>query len=239
MTIKTQTVQYSHAGVNFEGFMAWDDALAGPLPAVAVAHTWAGRGQLECDKAVQLARLGYVGFALDAYGDGRVGSGPEENAALMNPLLENRALLQERLGSGIAALQAQPQVEAGKVAAVGFCFGGLAVLDLARVGAEVLGVISFHGLLKAPDNTAGNSIAAKVLVLHGYDDPMVPPQDVLDLATEMTSAGADWQLHAYGRTVHAFTNPAANNTAMGTVYNPTADRRSWQAARNFLAELFG
>jgi dienelactone hydrolase len=157
---------------------------------------------------------------------------------LMTPFMQDRALLQARMAQGIAVLRQQAEVDDANVAAMGFCFGGLCVLDLARSGSDVLGVASFHGLFTAPDNTAGNSIRAKVLCLHGYDDPMAQPQSMLDLATELNGAGADWQVHAYGNTVHAFTNPAADNAAMGTLYSAAADQRSWQSLLNFLDELF-
>ncbi len=238
MAVKTRPVGYSLAGVELEGLLAWDDALEGPRPGVAVAHTWAGRGQFEQDRAVALAELGYTGFAIDMYGRGVLGASPEESAALMAPLMADRSLLQDRINAAIDVLCRQPEVSPGQVAAVGFCFGGLCVLDLARSGRDVCGVASFHGLFEAPGNTEGNRIAARVLCLHGYDDPMVPPASVLALADELTAAGADWQLHAYGNTVHGFSNPAANNPAMGTLYSPAADRRSWTALRNFLEELF-
>ncbi len=128
-------------------------------------------------------------------------------------------------------------MQAGRLAAIGYCFGGLCVLDLARSGASVSGVVSLHGLFTAADNLPEPRVTARVLCLHGYDDPMVPPEALLDLATEMTDAGADWQVHAYGHTVHAFTNPAANDVERGTVYSERADRRSWQAVTNFLAEV--
>jgi len=125
-----------------------------------------------------------------------------------------------------------------EIAAVGFCFGGLCVLDIARTGADVAGVVSVHGLFGAPGNTEGNVISAKVLVLHGWDDPMATPEDALALGKELSGMGADWQLHAYGNTMHAFTNPAANDKLSGTVYDAAADRRSWAAMQNFFEEIF-
>ncbi len=239
MSIQSRTVEYVVDGKTFEGYLAWDDAVRGKRPAVAVAHAWAGRSPFEEEKARKLAELGYVGFALDVYGKGVLGKTREENAALMTPLVQNRTMLQQRLMGGIATLMVQPEVDAERIAAIGFCFGGLCVLDLARIGAGVKGVVSFHGLFTPPGNTAGKKITAKVLALHGWDDPMVPPQAVLDFAKEMTEAGADWQLHAYGATMHAFTNPQANDPSFGTVYSATADARSWQAMRHFLAEVLG
>jgi len=236
MAIQTRLIEYDCDGTLLEGYFAWDDA-AGASPAVAVSHTWAGRGEFEEGKARALAEQGYVGFAIDMYGKGVLGSSVEENTALMTPLMEDRGLLQRRINRAIEVLRDQPEVDAARVAAMGFCFGGLCVLDLARSGSDVNGVVSFHGLFNAPETAASVPITAKVLCLHGYDDPMAQPDSMLALATELTAAGADWQVHAYGNTLHAFTNPNAADPAMGTVYNADADRRSWQALHNFLAEI--
>lgn len=237
MTIITRLVDYEHQGVQLQGLLAWDDTLAGPLPGVLVAHAWGGRSEFENSKAVALAEMGYVGFAIDMYGTGILGSSPEENTALMTPLLEDRELLQQRMAEGVETLRKQPEVKVAAIAAMGYCFGGLCVLDLARAGSDVLGVVSFHGLFVPPGNTADNAISAKVLCLHGYDDPMAQPDSMLSLAAEMSACGADWQVHAYGGTVHAFTNPAATDAAGGTVYSADADRRSWASLNNFLSEL--
>lgn len=238
MTIQTRLIEYQHGDTILEGFLAWDDSQSGPRPAVAISHAWAGRSEFECEKAKRLAELGYVGFAIDMFGKGVLGNSVEENQALIGPFLKDRAFLQERINLAVDVLGQQPEVDATQLGAMGFCFGGLCVLDLARSERDIKGVISFHGLLMAPGNTAGNKISAKVLCLHGYDDPMVPPQQVLDFAKEMSDATADWQIHAYGNTLHAFTNPEANDPDFGTVYDATADSRSWIAMQNFFAEIF-
>lgn len=238
MAIQTRRVEYEDAGDVLDGLIAWDDAAQTPRPGVLIAHAWAGRSEFEDRKAEQIAELGYVGFALDLYGKGKRGSTKEENSALMQPFLDDRGLLQQRLLVSLNTLRSQDEVESSKVAAIGYCFGGLCALDIARTGEELAGVVSLHGLFGSPGNTAGNTIAAKVLALHGWDDPMAKPDTVLALAKEMSSMGADWQLHAFGNTMHAFTNPEANDPDFGTVYSPDADRRSWQAMSNFLAELF-
>ena len=236
--IQERFIEYQHEGKTLEGFFAFDDTNANPRPGILVSHPWAGRGKLECHKARELAKLGYAGFALDLYGKGVLGSSLEENGQLMKPLIENRALLQARMTIALETLQKQAEVDANQLAAMGFCFGGLCVLDLARIGTELKGVVSFHGLFLPPGNTTGTKIKAKILALHGNDDPMVPPEQVAGLEKELTEAGADWQIHVYGNTVHAFTNPAANDAGFGTVYNQNADRRSWQALINFLEEIF-
>ena len=236
--IKERLIVYEHNGAVLEGFLAYDSATDKPRPGVLISHAWAGRGEFECQKARDLAELGYAGFALDLYGKGVLGSGTEENSRLMMPFLQDRALLQSRLKLSHEVMQAQPEVNPKKTAAIGFCFGGLCVLDLARIGTNIKGVISFHGLFTPPANIKSRKIKAKVLVLHGNDDPMVPVEMVTAFERELTRAGADWQIHVYGNTRHAFTNPQANDPDFGTVYSANADRRSWQSMRNFLEEIF-
>ncbi|MGH8553080.1 MAG: dienelactone hydrolase family protein [Methylococcales bacterium] len=238
MTVQNTTVEYFDQKTCLEGFLAYDDQLSLPLPAVLIAHAWAGRDPFACDKANQLARLGYAAFALDLYGKGVLGSSIEENSALMSPFMKDRALLQRRMTLSLETLRKQQPVDPDRVAAMGFCFGGICVLDLARTGADLRGVVSFHGLLGAPGNTRGNAIKAKVLVLHGHDDPMVPAEDIRLLQEELSQYGSDWQMHVYGNTLHAFTNPLANDPGFGTVYEPRADRRSWQTMRSFFEECF-
>lgn len=236
MAIETHALEYSEGAVILRGQLACDPAAGEPRPGVLVAHTWAGCGQFERGKAIELAKLGYVALALDMYGEGVVGNSPEENAGLMSPLLEDRVILQRRMLAALEALKSHDMVAESRTAAIGFCFGGLCVLDLARTGAPFQGAVSFHGLLDPPGNTRGNKINASVLVLHGWDDPMAKPPAVEALATELTQKGADWQIHGYGGTMHAFTNPAANNPDFGTVYDARADRRSWRAMRDFLKD---
>ncbi|MEO1034129.1 MAG: dienelactone hydrolase family protein [Pseudomonadota bacterium] len=238
MAIATTHVTYEHNGTTFEAHVAWDDGQDGPRPGVLVSHAWAGRSPFEDQRAVALAEMGYVGFALDVYGKGVLGGGPEENTKLMQPLLDDRAELQARLAAGLATLRGLDQVDAARTAIIGYCFGGLCALDLARTGADINGAISIHGLFAAPDNHTDTEITARILALHGWADPMAQPDTVLALADELTGKGADWQLHAYGNTMHAFTNPEANDPDFGTVYDAAADRRSWQAIANFLAEGF-
>ena len=235
--IKERRVEYRHDGTLLEGLIAWDDGVKAPLPGVLISHAWAGRGEFECDKAKALAGLGYAGFALDLYGKGVLGQGPDENMKLMQPFMQDRARLQGRLKSALSAFQTQPEVDKTRVAAMGFCFGGLCVLDMARSGADVRGVVSIHGLFVPPGNTRGKKIKARVLALHGNDDPMVPVAQVEEFEKELTEAGADWQIHVYGNTMHGFTNPQANDPARGVVYNAAADRRAWITLQNFLGEV--
>ena len=237
MTIVTRPIEYEHDGVVLESVFAFDDATQGERPAVLVSHAWAGRSDFEVEKAKKMAEWGYAGFALDLYGKGVLGSSAEENQALMMPFIADRKLLLSRLMASVDIATAQPEADAANVAAIGFCFGGLCVLDIARSGAELNGVVSLHGLLGGPGETA-EKIKTKTLVLHGWDDPMAPPADVETFAKEFTEAGADWQFHAFGGTMHAFTNPEANDPTMGTVYSQSADDRARRLVKDFLGEVF-
>lgn len=238
MAIVANTVAYLDQETLLEGYFAYDDAVSGQRPLVLIHHAWGGRDEFVAGKARKLAELGYLGFAVDMYGKGVLGSGPDENAKLMQPFMADRALLQRRTLAALAAAKLLPWADNRKIAAIGFCFGGLCALDLARTGVDIQGVVAFHGLFVPPANIPEPAIKAKILALHGHDDPMVPMEQVIALQAELTQAGADWQLHSYGHTLHAFTNPVANNPGFGTVYQPLADRRSWQAMQNFLAEIF-
>lgn len=238
MAITTRAIDYSHQGTALEGMLAYDDSVAGKRPAVLISHAWAGRTDNEIAYARKIAELGYAGFALDLYGKGVVGETSEECQKLMTPLAQNRPELQARLLAVVDVVGKLPEVDKSKLVVMGFCFGGLCALDIARAGGDVRGVASFHGLFNAPGNTAGKKIKAKVVAYHGWDDPMVKPDAVVAFGKEMTEAKADWQIHAYGGTMHAFTNPQANDPGFGTVYNRTAADRSWISFVAFLKECF-
>jgi len=235
MTIQRREIRYQQGDVSLKGVMVFDDS-RGASPAVLVAPTWAGCTAFEVEQAERLAGLGYVGFAIDMYGDGATGGDKEECTALMTPVVSDRALLQARIGAAVDAIRAEPEV-AGPTAAIGYCFGGLCVLDLARTRDDIAGVVSLHGLLSPADNETLSAVTAKVMVLHGYDDPMVPPEQVVAFATEMSAAQCDWQVHAYGGVLHAFTNPEANDPDFGTVYSAVATRRANYAMDDFLSEV--
>ena len=236
--MKKQLVDYNDGSTELEAFVAYEEADS-PKPLVLVVHDWSGRRDFACKAAERVAGLGYVGMAVDMYGKGVFGSDgdAELNSSLMDPLASDRAMLRDRIASALAAGRNLSQVDASKVAAMGYCFGGMCVLELARSGANVAGVISIHGIF-SPGDIPNKDIKARILCLHGHDDPMVPPDQVLAFETEMTKAGADWQVHAYGNTMHAFTNPAANKPDFGTMYDEVAERRTYQALANFLDEIF-
>ncbi|MBI3129299.1 MAG: dienelactone hydrolase family protein [Candidatus Tectomicrobia bacterium] len=238
--MRTETIEYQEGGVAFEGHAAYDESSRSKRPCVLVSHAWAGLLGAEREAAGRLAGLGYLAFAVDLFGRGVRGNPAGDNSKLMQPLLEDRAMLRRRLLASLEAARKHPLADPGRVAAIGYCFGGLCVLDLARSGAPgVRGVASFHGLFHPPKLGPQPPIAAKVLLLHGWDDPLAPPEDVLMIARELTEARADWQLHAYGHALHAFTNPHANNPAGGVKYDAGADRRSWAAMEYFLKEAVG
>ena len=233
--MKTETVNYQATDIELEGYLAYPDEEKAPL--VLIAHTWAGKDDFVHERAEDLAALGYVGFAVDMYGNGKVGSNTEENQSLMDPLLSDRDVLKDRIISALHFGKSLPGVDPNKVAAIGYCLGGLVVLDLARSGENFQGVVSFHGLLMESD-ISEKGIQAKILVLHGERDPMVPLDMVDAFQKEMTKAGADWQLHSYGGTYHAFTKPGANDPNLGTQYNKSASERSWKSMQNFFEEIF-
>lgn len=235
MTIKK--IDYHHAKSVLEAYVAFPDNANKPLPAVVLLHAWGGRDKFVEQKAEYYAELGYVGVALDNYGKGVLGNSTEEKVKLMTPFMEDRKFLAERLMTGISMVKQLPNVDPDKVIVMGFCFGGLCALDLARNAVELAGVISVHGLLGAPENYALHySAHAKVLALTGYNDPMVTPEQTAAFAHEMDQAKVDWQLVTYGNTLHAFTNPEAHDTQLGTVYNVLAAKRSQITIDNFIKE---
>lgn len=237
MTITTRPIEYTDGKIKCVGYLAWDETYADPKPCVLVNHAWSGLDGFAQDKAIQMAALGYVGFALDNYGDGALPETTDDKMALMGPLKEDRALLLKRLKAGYKAAAALDEVDEKAMAAIGFCFGGLCTLDMARAGLDLKAAISFHGLLDAPD-LPKKKIKAKVLVAHGWDDPMVKPEAVIELGNEMAAAKCDWQLHAYGQTSHAFMVPGADDKSLGLMFNADSERRATMAAQDLLGEIF-
>jgi dienelactone hydrolase len=237
--IQSDIIRCDATGAHCEGLLCWDAAIEGPRPGILVAPTVRGRSAFEDGRAEELARQGYAALSIDLYGIGTRGQDIEFFRAAMAALRKDRPRLQQKLLDWVALCRDHASVDHERIAAIGYCFGGLCVLDLARTGIDIRGVASFHGILDPPGNTATNRILAKVLALHGWDDPLATRDAVGRLAAELTSMGADWQIHAYGNTLHAFTNPAANDVSLGTVYNKLAQRRSWAAMQGFLGEIFG
>lgn len=242
MTIVRQTIVYDGPGGPFEGVIAYDDEVEAARPGVLVVPNVLGQKEADNVKAEALARLGYVGFACDVFGQGKRKTRASDNVAeYMDELNADRALLRDRLAAALAVLKGFGPVDPAKTAAIGFCFGGKCVLDMARSGMDVRGVVSFHGVYDRPDYDNVTPIGAGVLVCHGFDDPIAPPGAMLALAHELTEGQADWQIHAYGGTGHAFTDVELSGRPPirpGIGYAEKADRRSWAAMRDFLAALF-
>ncbi len=239
MTIRRRTIVYDGPGGPFEGVFAWDDAAGATRPGVLVVPNVLGQKEADNAVAERLAAAGWPALACDVYGQGkRTVRGPDQGR-YMAELNADRALLRDRLAASLAALAAQDEVAADRCAAIGFCFGGKAVLDMARAGLAVRGVVSLHGLFDPPPYASVTPIAAKVLVCHGWDDPLAPPDAVTGLAAELTAAGADWQLLAHGHAGHAFTDRAVPKGDGGFGFDANADRRSHAALIAFLEEVLG
>ncbi len=229
---------YHDGDTECEGYVALPTT-PGPHPAVLIAHNWAGQTEVDNGVADRLAALDYAGIAIDVYGKGVRGDPMGDNSALMGPWMADRAALLKRLQAAVDAAAAHPMVDETRIAIIGYCFGGLCALDVARSATPlVAGAVSLHGSYAPPQLGPQAPITAKVLVLHGWDDPITPPDATMALMRELNAAGADWQLHAYGQTMHAFTAPAAQNPDGGMQYSADADRRSWKSLTDFLAEIF-
>lgn len=238
--IKTEIVTYKQGDQELEGYLAWDDSKVDkPVPGVLIIHQWMGLTDYEKSRARQLAELGYVAFAADIYGKGVRPANPGEAAATSGKFKSDRQLYRQRLNAGLEQLKSRPMVDGSRIAAIGYCFGGTGVLELARSGAEVQGVVSFHGALDSPAPEDGKNIRAKVLVCHGADDPFVKAEDIAAMKKEFNDAQVDWQMIYYANAVHSFTQPmAGNDNSRGAAYNEKADHRSWQAMQSFFGELF-
>ena len=236
--LHTETIEYKQGDTTCEGYLAYDDAVKGPRPGVLVVHDWMGLEGYAKTRADMLAKLGYVAFAADIYGKDVRPKNQKEAGALAGKYKGDRALLRGRVNAALDMLEKQPQVDTKRVAAIGYCFGGTTVLELARSGADIAGIITFHGGLDTPTRDAKN-IKCKVLLCHGADDPYVPAADVAALQDELRSAKVDWQMIYYSGAVHSFTRPdAGSDNSKGAAYNEHADKRSWEAMKEFFAEIF-
>jgi dienelactone hydrolase len=236
--IHTETVDYKDGDATLEGFVAYDDAIQGQRPGILVVHQWMGLTDYEKKRAEMLAQLGYIAFCADIYGQGIRPANTHEAGAQAGKYKNDRQLLRERVNAGLAALREQPLVDQKHVAAIGYCFGGTTVIELARSGADVAGIVSFHGGLDSPTPADGKNIKCKVLICHGADDPFTSGKDLAAFENELRSAGVDWQLIKYGGAVHAFTQPSAgHDNSKGAAYNEKADKRSWEAMKQFFAEI--
>ena len=236
--IHTENVEYKQGDTTLEGYLAYDDSLTGKRPGVLVVHQWLGLTDYEKHRAEMLAQLGYVAFCADIYGKDNRPKNVGEAGELAGKFKSDRALLRARVNAGLDALRQQPLVDQKNIAAIGYCFGGTTVIELARSGADIAGVVSFHGGLDSPTPADGKNIKCKVLALAGADDPFQKPDDLTAFEDEMRDAKVDWQITFYGGAVHAFTQPNPGFVNAGAKYNEKADKRSWQAMKDFFAETF-
>ena len=234
--MSSNLINYKIGEDSYEGFFAASEKENSPC--VLIAHTWAGRDKFVEDKAEELAKLGFNAFAVDMYGEGKVGTSNEENQSMMQPLLDDRNKLAEIISAAYTAVCNIPRVDNSKIAIMGYCFGGLVSLDLARTGADIKGAVSFHGFLAGSEELENAPIKSKILALHGNLDPMVGDDQVQAFSKEMDEKKVDWQFHAFGNAMHSFTNPEANDPSFGTVYSREADQRSWKMLVDFLEEIF-
>jgi dienelactone hydrolase len=236
-TIVKKDVDYHLAGRNFQGYLAYNDALKGPRPGVLVTPDWMGMTDKVKARADMLADLGYVAFVADVYGKNNQPKNQEEAAQIAGGFKKDRILTRSHMQQGLKTLRDLPQVDKNRIDVIGYCFGGLAALELARAGADVKGVVTFHGSLDSPRPEDAKRIKGKILALHGADDPYVTAADVAGFETEMRNAKLDWRLVKYGNAVHSFTDKTAGtDNSKGAAYNADADRRSWIELLNFFKE---
>ncbi len=237
--VKTETIDYKQGDTVLSGVLAYDDAIQGKRPGIVVVHEWWGRNAYVQRRAEKLAQLGYVAFAIDMYGKGQATTDPKVAGEWAGAVKKDRTLGRERFDAGLKVLKEFRLTDPARVAAIGYCFGGTVVLEMARGGADLAGVVSFHGGLDTTAPAEPGKVKARVLALAGGDDPFVPPAQVNAFEDEMRKAGADWQLVSYGGAMHSFTNPDADGYHLkGAAYNEKADRRSWEAMQVFFKEIF-
>ncbi len=238
--VQSKVVEYKIGDEAFEGILAYDDAAEGKRPGVVVFHDWMGVGDYVKTRCEQLAGLGYVVFAPDIYGKGVRPANAKEAGEQASKYKADRKTMRERALAGLEQLKAQENVDTDQIAAIGYCFGGTVALELARASGDVRGVVTFHGGLDTPEPMKKGAFKGKILALHGADDPLVTQKDVAAFMQEMRDAGVDWELVQYGGAVHSFSRKdSGDDNSKGAAYNASADKRSWQAMKDFFAEIFG
>jgi len=237
--LKTESIEYLHEGTVLEGYLAYEDgAMPRSLPGVLIAHEWRGFGDYVKGRAEQIARLGYAAFAIDMYGKGVYAKDHQEAAALSGAFRQDRAKMRKRAHAGLEVLTSQGVVDPGRLAAIGYCFGGTTVLEMARAGEPLGGVVTFHGGLATPQPEDAANITARVLVLHGAEDPHISQEELAEFQEQMDAAGADYRVIQYPGAVHSFTvKDAGGDPSTGTAYNAEADQESWNAMESFLAAV--
>jgi len=236
--VQGREVVYQVDGSTFTGYLAWDDALSGPRPGVLVVHEWWGHNAYARHRAEMLAHLGYTAFALDMYGSGKLADHPDTAQKFMQAAMADPKRLQRRFVSAMRILQAQPDVESGNIAAIGYCMGGGIVLNMARAGLPLKAVAVFHGSLGTNTPAQAGAVKAEIAVFTGADDPYAPPETVVAFEREMKAAGVRYSLVSYPGAKHSFTNPDADGFAgrfgMPLAYDAAADADSWRRMKALL-----
>jgi len=232
-------ITYKHNGVNLVGFEYFDSENTEKSPGILIFSDWMGIGEFVKERGREFADLGYRAFVADIYGDGRSAKDAKEAETLAAKFKADRLLFRDRAKAALDTFLKDPLVDSTEIGAIGFCFGGTAALELARQGAPIKGVVSFHGSLETPDKTLAKNIKARLLILHGADDPLVPPTEVQAFEDEMKKGNVTWELVKYSNAVHAYTNPdAGNDNSKGAAYNKLASDRSFAAMDGFFDEVF-
>jgi dienelactone hydrolase len=237
--VKSKTVTYKHGGVTFKGFLAWDDSAKGKRPGILLVHEWWGLNEYARKRAVQLAGLGYVAFACDMYGEGKVTQHPKEAGQMATAVRKNIKEWQARARAALKILQKHEGVDPNRLAAIGYCFGGSTALQLAYTGADLKAVVTFHAALPLPAPGEAKAIKAKLLICHGAADPFVKDETVAKVRAVWEDAKVDYEINYYGLAQHSFTVPGIDKIGVsGLSYNAEADRRSWEAMRLLFREAF-
>jgi dienelactone hydrolase len=239
--VQTKEIAYEQGGTPLKGFLAWDDAAKGKRPGVLVVHEWWGENEHARAQAERLAKAGYVGFAADMYGNGKVATHPKDAQAFMQEATKDPAVVAARFDAAETVLKKQPQVDPAKIGAFGYCFGGGVALEMAREGKDLAAVVTFHGSLKPYEAPAApGKVKPAILVQTGAADPMITQDQVQAFEKEMKDAGANVKVVTYPGAKHSFTNPAADKAGVGGLaYDRKADQESWAAAMRFLKQVFG
>ena len=240
--VQGKEVDYSAEGVTLKGYFAYDDAVEGRRPGILVVHEWWGHNEYARKRALMLAELGYTALAVDMYGDGKQANHPDDAGKFAGEVSKNMPVAKARFLAALDLLKSDPTVDADKIAAIGYCFGGGVVLSMARMGVDLKGVVSFHGSLGTENPAQPGTVKARVLVCHGAADSFVTPQQIEDFKKEMGSAGVDYSFIAYEGAAHSFTNPDADRYAkefgLGVGYNAAADQKSWVDMQEFFKKIF-
>jgi dienelactone hydrolase len=238
--VVTKSVSYQHENLQLEGYLAYDDSIQGKRPGILVVHEWWGLTDYVRGRAAQLASMGYVAFALDMYGEKKVTQHPEQAGEWVKEVTSNVARWQQRAIAGLEVLKKDPRTDTRRIAAIGYCFGGATVQQLAYSGAEVRGIVSFHGPLQLPLENQAERVKARILICHGGADPFIKREAIQSYLDTMEESGLDWQMIVYSGAKHAFTNPEADKAGMDAMgYSRSADQRSWGHMTMFFEEIFG